>query len=147
MGKGNARVHLSDSELTNILSDAKVIASVGVISDPETTGYQAASYQQSQGYKVIPVNHAKHDMILGHETVGSISDVTEPVDIVNVFGHKNEAMELTNQAIASGARTLWFEPGASSHDAIHRAEEAGLQVVAGRSFMNEHRRLVGHRQQ
>ncbi|GEO24343.1 CoA-binding protein [Alicyclobacillus acidoterrestris] len=135
---------LSDDALSDLMANAAVIASVGVLSNPATRGYSVAAYQQSQGYKVLPVN-TDRDMVLGHVTVPSVADIEEPVDIVNVVAHPQEAPAVTEAAIAAGAKAIWFEPGTQNHLAAQRAREAGLQVVTNRSFEREHRRLLsGH---
>ncbi|GMA65385.1 CoA-binding protein [Alicyclobacillus fastidiosus] len=134
---------LSDESLTDLMANAAVIASVGVVSDPATKGYAAAAYQQSQGYKVLPVNTSR-DMILGHITVSSVADIEEPIDIVNVVAHPQEAPAITDAAIRAGAKAIWFEPGTQNHIAAEQARQAGLQVVTNRSFEREHRRLMSH---
>ncbi|WAH38268.1 CoA-binding protein [Alicyclobacillus dauci] len=134
-------MNVSDETLADLMSNARVIASVGVVSNPLTTGYRVAEYQQSQGYKVIGVNHDK-DMILGHPTVHSVTDIGEPVDIVNVLAHPSEIAQVADAAIQSGAKALWLEPGIENKEAEERAMQAGLTVVSNRSFEREHRRLL-----
>lgn len=139
-------MNLSDDTLAELMSNAHVIASVGVISDPQTTGYRVASYQQSQGYKVIPVNRGD-DMVLGHKVVPSVAAIEGPVDIVNVFGHLNDVAGVTDAAIQAGAKAIWLEPGAHDAAAESKATAAGLQVVKNKSFEHEHRRLLSAKEQ
>lgn len=146
--EGECPVNLSDGELTQVMSDAHLIASVGVLSDPQTTAFQVAAYQQSQGYEVVPVNETgRGDMVLGHQTVQSVEDIDGTVDIVNVFGHEIDLPAITDSAIRSGAKAIWLEPGARNPDAERRAQQAGITVVSGKSFEREHRRLLSHKPQ
>lgn len=138
--------HASDESMANWLTDAHIIASVGLTSDPETKEYRSAAYQQSQGYQVIPVNHSG-DVVLGHPGVRSISEIDGPVDIVNVSGRVKDMKTVADQAIRAGAKVLWIEPGAIDHAATQRARETGLHVVTNRKFEQEHRRLLSARQQ
>lgn len=139
-------MNLSDDTLAELMSNAHVIASVGLMPDPQTAGYQIASYQQSQGYKVIPVNLAK-DTILGHPTVPSVSAIEGPVDIVNVLGHPQDVAGATDAAIQVGAKAIWFEPGLHDAQAESKAVSAGLKVVTQKNFEREHRRLLSAKEQ
>lgn len=142
---------LTDQELAKLMTDAHVIASVGLTTNPSTTGFHGAAYQQSQGYEVIPVNDVGlGDMILGHQTVNSVEDANDQngqVDIVDVYGHELDVPNVIESAIRSGAKVLWLEPGASNAQAEQRARLAGMFVVSGKSFEREHRRLLSDRPQ
>ncbi|MCL6593707.1 MAG: CoA-binding protein [Alicyclobacillus sp.] len=132
---------LSDQALADLLAQARVIASVGLVADPARDSYQVASYQQSQGYKVIPVN-PEATTVLGHRAVPSVRDIPEPVDIVNVFTHGQEAPAIVADAIAKGAKAVWLQPGVESPEAEAQARAAGLTLVSQRCFATEHRRLL-----
>lgn len=139
-------MNVTDNMLAQLMSDAHVIASVGVLAEPQTSGYQLASYQQSQGYKVIPVN-PRGDMVLGHPAVSSVASIEGAVDIVNVLGHTQDVSGAADAAIQAGAKVLWLEPGAHDYEAEQRAKEAGLKVVTNKNFEHEHRRLLSAKEQ
>lgn len=42
-----------------------------------------------------------------------------------------KAEDVAREAIAVGAKTLWFQPGTYTEEAVRLASEAGLTVVAG----------------
>lgn len=132
---------IPDDAMTNLLSNTRLIASVGLTNDPERPSYQVASYQQSQGYKVIPV-HPNAKSVLGHEAATNLQEIDEPIDIVNVFTHGSQAPSIVDAAIQSGAKALWLQPGVHSPEAEQRAREAGLTVISDRCFKTEHQRLV-----
>jgi predicted CoA-binding protein len=132
----------TDAELTQLLSSAHTIAVVGLSDNPTRPSYEVASYQQSQGYRVIPVN-PNVDQVLGFKSVPSLTAITEPVDIVDVFVRSDRVPQVIDDAISRGVKAVWLQPGVHDADAERRAEEAGLQVIADRCFMAEHRRLLG----
>lgn len=127
--------------MTDLLSHARLIASVGVTNNPERSSYQVASYQQSQGYKVIPVN-PEMKSVLGHAAAADLSEITEPIDIVNVFTPGSQAAAITDAAIRSGAKALWLQPGVHSQEAEEKARSAGMTVISGKCFKTEHQRLL-----
>ncbi|HEX6579685.1 MAG TPA: CoA-binding protein [Actinomycetota bacterium] len=70
--------------------------------------------------------------ILGEPSFASLRDVGVPVDVVDVFRPREEAGTIARDAIAIGAKTLWFQPGTHTDEAVAQARAAGLTVVARR---------------
>ncbi|WP_029422724.1 CoA-binding protein [Alicyclobacillus macrosporangiidus] len=136
---------IPDQTLADLMANSRLIASVGLIDDPSRPSYQVAMYQQSQGYKVIPVN-PNVDSVLGHKAVRTVQEIPEPVDIVNVFTHGDQAPKIVDDAIAKGAKAVWLQPGVESPEAEAKARQAGLQVISHRCFKTEHQRLLSHQQ-
>lgn len=138
-------MHVSDSELAQLMEQAQVIAWVGLTSNPQTEAYRTAAYQQSQGYRVIPVNR-EGETVLGHPSVEHVQQIGELVDIVEVAGNSRHLAEVVQEAIQAHAKVLWIEPGAHDPVALEQAREAGIQVVSNKPFEREHRRLLSHKQ-
>jgi predicted CoA-binding protein len=126
------------------MSNARLIAVVGLVDDPSKPSYAIAAYQQSQGYKVIPVN-PNTDAVLGHKAVDRLDEIQEPIDIVNVFTHGAEAPGIVDDAIRVGAKAVWLQPGVNSHEAVAKAQSAGMTVVSDKCFKTEHQRLLADR--
>ncbi|WP_245629018.1 CoA-binding protein [Alicyclobacillus shizuokensis] len=133
---------VSDADLTQIMGSAHTIAVVGLSDNPARPSYEVASYQQSQGYRIIPVNPNVNE-VLGHKSVPSLSAVSDPVDIVDVFVRSDRVPQVVDDAIAKGVRTLWLQPGVRNEAAEQKAAAAGIQVIRDRCFAREHRRLLG----
>lgn len=134
---------LPDSLISDRLREVRTIAIVGLSADPARDSHRVASYLQSQGYEIIPVNpHVR--MALGRPAVASLRDVTGPIDLVDVFRRSEAVPEIVDDAIAVGAKGVWLQSGITHPEAEARARAAGLFTVADRCLMVEHRRLLAH---
>jgi len=65
------------------------------------------------------------------------------VDVVLVFRRSEYVPEITQQAIAIGAKVIWMQEGIINEEAAHLAEDAGLEVVMDTCMRATHRRLLG----
>jgi predicted CoA-binding protein len=119
----------TEAALREIYADTKTIAVVGASGDPDKAGHYIPRYLQSQGYRIIPVS-PKGGELLGEPVRASLSEIDEPVDVVDVFRPRREGVAIAREAAAIGAKVLWFQPGTSSEDAAEVADHAGLTVIA-----------------
>jgi predicted CoA-binding protein len=123
----------SDDYLREILTGAKTIAVIGASPRPERPSHGVMRYLQRHGYRTIPVNpFAAGETILGETCVAALSDIGEPVDMVDVFRRSEAAGDAVDQAIAIGAKAVWMQLGVRDDAAAARAEAAGLKVVMNR---------------
>jgi predicted CoA-binding protein len=129
-----------DRQLRALLDDARTIAVVGLSSKPWRASYRVASYLQTAGYRIIPVN-PKETEVLGEEAYPSLTDVPEPVDVVDVFRRAENTPEIARQAVQIGAKALRLQSGIVNGEAGGIAEEGGLSVIMGLCMMVEHDRL------
>ena len=98
------------SEIKEILSKYKTIAMIGVSKDPKKPSTIVMKYMQKYGFKVYPVNpRAIGQKILGEKVFEKITDIKDPVDIVNVFRPSSEAEEIAKEAVKIGAKVLWLQ--------------------------------------
>jgi predicted CoA-binding protein len=130
------------ASLRRILATSKVIAVVGLSADWFRPSYFAAKYMQEHGYRVIPVN-PRYDAILGERCYGSLQDIPEKVDVVDVFRRTEDVEPIADAAIAIGARVLWQQLGVKHDAAARKAEAAGLESVMDRCVKIEHARILG----
>jgi len=129
-----------DQKMIDILTLAKVVASVGLSSNPEKPSYGVAEYLKGQGYKVIPVNPTATE-ILGEKVYASLSDIPEKIDVVQVFRKPEDVPPVVDEAIKIGAKVVWMQEDVVNYEAAQKAEEAGLQVVMDACMRVAHRRL------
>ncbi|MBS0538621.1 MAG: CoA-binding protein [Proteobacteria bacterium] len=133
-----------DSYLRKILRDTKSIAMVGLSANWNRPSFFAAKYLLDRGYKVFPVNPAaKGQEILGQKVYGSLEELPQKVDMVDIFRNSEAAGPITDEAIRHGAKVVWMQLGVVNEAAAQRAEEAGLKVVMNRCPKIEHSRLAG----
>ena len=132
----------SDEKLRDILEKSSVIAMVGESNDHYYSSYQVAQYLKEMGYTVYPVNPMIKS-VEGDRSYPSLSEVPEPIDIVDVFRDPTHLGGIVNEAIAVDAKTLWAQLGVvtSNQEPERKAKEAGLKVVSNRCMRTEHERL------
>jgi O-acetylhomoserine (thiol)-lyase len=134
----------SDAELRLILQRVKTIALVGASSNWNRPSYFVMKYLQSKGYRIIPVNPGlAGQMLLGEKVYGSLRDIPDPIDMVEVFRASDAVMPIVDDAIAVGAKVAWMQLGVRNDAAAARARAAGLQVVMNRCPKIEYGRLGG----
>jgi uncharacterized protein len=123
--------------IARLLAETRTIAVVGLSPDPARDSWQVAHYLQAAGYRIIPVN-PKAIEILDETAYPSLADVPVPVDLVDVFRRPADCVGVAEQAVAAGAKAIWFQLGVISPDAAALAERAGLAVVMDRCLLVEH---------
>ena len=121
----------SRDDLLSIFAQPKTIAVVGASSTVGKPGHDIPRYLQSQGYRIVPVN-PRGGEILGERVFESLRDVDVPIDVVEVFRPPEEALAVARDAIAVGAKVLWFQKGTDSDEGVAAASDAGLMVVRKR---------------
>ena len=114
-----------------ILEQSATIAVVGLSTNEAKAAHAVPAFLQAIGYRVIPVHPSAVD-ILGERAYRRVTDIAEPVDVVNVFRPAQEAPELAREAVAIGANVLWLQQGIRSAEAREIAKEGGLEYVEGR---------------
>ena len=133
-----------DSYLRKILRETKTIAMVGLSANWNRPSFFAAKYLLDRGYKVIPVNPAAAGQeILGQKVYGSLDELPQKADMVDIFRNSEAAGPITDEAIKHGAKVVWMQIGVVNDAAAKRAEDAGLRVVMNRCPKIEHSRLAG----
>jgi uncharacterized protein len=127
----------SAAEITEILRNYRVVAVVGLSTDPSRPSYRVAQYLQEHGYRVVPVNPGCQE-VLGEKCYASLGDIPFPVEIVDIFRKKEAIPAIVEDAIVLGAKVVWMQQGLEEPGAARRAKEAGLRVVMDRCLKIEH---------
>jgi len=124
-----------------ILAETRTIALVGASPKPQRPSNSVMRYLLAEGYRVIPVRPHRTE-ILGIPCVDSVTDIEEPVDLVDVFRRAEFCAEVAEQAAAAGAKALWLQLGIVSPEARAIAERAGMDYVDNACTAIVHRHFV-----
>jgi predicted CoA-binding protein len=131
----------SDSQLRQLLAEARTIAVVGLSDHPGRDSHLIARFLQARGYAVIPVNPLL-PAVLGLRAFPDLESIGHPVDIVNVFRRPEHVPAIAAAAVRAGARALWMQPGTVHQEATTVALAGGLEVAEGLCIMVQHLRLL-----
>lgn len=136
----------SDAFIGGILRQVTTIAMVGASANTVRPSYFAMKYLLGRGYRVIPVNPGKPgDTILGQTVHGALSDIAEPIDMVDIFRPSEAVAEIVEEALSLSPlpKVIWMQIGVRDETAAARAEAAGMKVVMNRCPKIEYGRLSG----
>src|SRR6266446_3342760 len=128
--------------ILELLKKYKTIAAVGLSSNPMRPSHGVTEYMKSAGYRIIPVNPNETE-VLGEKSYGRLEDVTEKIEIVNVFRRAEEVPPVVESSIRIGAKVVWMQQGIENEAAAEKALAAGLVVVEDACILVEHRRRAG----
>ncbi len=139
--------HYASTYICDILRQVHTIAVLGASPNPSRPCHGVMDFLIAKGYHVIPVNpgHAGKQ-ILGQTVVAHLSDIDEPVDMVDVFRAPSQLSAVVDEVLALHPRpaVIWGEYGVRDDAAAEKAEAAGLRVVMDRCPVTEFPRLTHH---
>jgi predicted CoA-binding protein len=132
-----------DALIAQVLGTVKTIAMVGASANPSRPSHSVMRYLQGKGYRVIPVNPGFAGQTLLGETVREkLSDIAEPVDMVDIFRRSDAVPPIVDDAIKTGVPNVWMQLGVRHDAAAAKAEAAGLTVIMDRCPKIELERLA-----
>jgi predicted CoA-binding protein len=133
-------IHSNQETIEHVLNEYRTWAIVGLSDNPARPSHRVASFLQSRGFRIIPVNPVA-DEILGEKAYRDLESIPEPVDVVDIFRRASLAGRHVDEAIEIGAKAVWMQLGVVDHEAAERAVKAGLDVVMDRCPAIEYPRL------
>jgi len=138
-------VTTTEADIRDLL-DVETIAVIGCSATSGKAAHEVPAYLKRQGYEIVPVN-PNHDEILGRPAADSLADVSESVDLVNVFRPSEEVSAIVDAVLKRIQRRddvqgVWLQLGIRDDAAAARARDAGLTVVQDRCLKVEHGRLL-----
>ncbi|MCX9024961.1 MAG: CoA-binding protein [Candidatus Methanoperedens sp.] len=120
----------------------KTIAVVGISDDPERPSHFVASFLESHGYKIIPVN-PKLTEWEGKKCYPDLLSISEKVDVVDIFRRAEAIPPIVDEAIKIKAKVVWMQEGIVNEEAAAKARDAGIEVVMDRCMKKDYIRLRG----
>jgi predicted CoA-binding protein len=131
-------VQIGPDPIADLLRRAKTIAVVGLSDSPLRPSHGVSAYMQTHGYRIIPVNpHIKES--LGEPAYGSLLQVQEKIDIVNIFRRPEFVGEVVDQAIQLKVPAIWMQEDVVNEPAAQKARQRGIFVIMDRCILKEHR--------
>jgi len=141
---------LTTDEVIQRILKSRTIAVVGLSKDPTRPSHDVASYLQSHGYRVVPINPTI-DEVLGEKSYKSLLDLPEQlereIEVVDIFRRAEDVPPIVDQAIElhrnfGKPAVVWMQLGIINEAAAEKARGAGLEVVMDRCMKIEHSRLL-----
>jgi predicted CoA-binding protein len=126
----------SSAEICALLGEVKTIAVVGLSPNPSRPAFRIARALQGFGYRVIPVR-PKVESVLGEKAYASLSDVPEPIDLVDVFRAAEHVGPLVDECLRLGIRRIWLQDGIVNEGAANKAVAGGMTVVMDRCIWRD----------
>lgn len=119
---------LDPDDIRFMLEDCHTWAVVGLSGNPHRTAYRIAGYLQGRGKRIVPI-HPTAPVVHGEQGYATLADVPFPIDVVDVFRRSSAAGDFADQAVAVGARGVWFQLGVTDRAAYERTVAAGVPMV------------------
>ncbi len=126
-----------DDQLCAMLREAKTIAVVGLSPRAARPSHRIARAMQALGYRIIPVRPAVTE-VLGERAYAKLTDVPEPIDLVNVFRAAEYVDEIVDACVQLGVKRLWLQDGIVNEPAARRARGHGIAVVMDRCILRDY---------
>jgi hypothetical protein len=133
-----------DSLIRGILNSVKTIAMVGISPKENRPSYFVFKYLQERGYRMIPVNPGQAGKeILGQKVYARLADITEPVDMIDIFRGSAFVMPVVQEALTltPKPKVIWMQLTVRNDQAAKVAEDTGLTVIMNRCPKIEYGRL------
>ena len=111
-----------------MLDDYETWAVVGLSGNTSRTAYRIAALLQRRGKTIVPI-HPAAPTVLGEQGYATLADVPFPIDVVDVFRRSSAAGQFADEAVAVGAKGVWFQLGVIDRDAFERTWAAGVPMV------------------
>ncbi len=135
-----------NSYISGILNSVKTIAIVGASANDVRPSFFVLKYLLAKGFNVYPVNPGQAGKeILGRMTYAKLSDVPEPIDMVDIFRASSVVPPIVDEAMALDPlpKVIWMQLTVRNDEAAAKAEAAGVKVVMNRCPKIEYARLAG----
>jgi len=129
-----SNVAIVDETPAKTLALSHTIAVVGASRYEGKEAHSVPLQMKRHGWRVIPINPYA-DEIWGEKAYPSLralvesGDLTDPIDIVNVFRPSDQAGPVVRDAIDVGAKAVWLQQGIVSAEGRRMAEAAGITYI------------------
>ena len=131
-----------DAIIKDIFLVCKSIAIIGLSPDPTKDSHKVARYLKEHGYKIYPI-YPKEETILGEKVYRSLSEISEPVDMVDMFRKPEIADSLLEEVLKrNDVKVFWLQLGIINNKACEKAKANGLLAVQNKCTKMEHAKVM-----
>jgi predicted CoA-binding protein len=119
---------------------------VGASDNVARPSYFVLKYLINKRYRVFPINPGiAGTELLGRRVYASLSEVPEPIDVLDVFRKPEAIPGIVDAALKLDPKpkVIWMQLGLRDDASAARAEAAGIRVVMNRCMKIEYGRLCG----
>ena len=129
---------INSTETIDAVLALKTWAVVGLGNNPDRAAFGVAKLLQDKGHRIIPV-YPRAEIVHGEIGYKTLGEIPTPVDVVDCFVNSQLVGKVVDEAIAIGAKAVWLQLDVIDHEAIARAQAAGLLTVMDRCPAIEYR--------
>lgn len=124
-------------DIEDIILRSKKIVVVGVSRDSEKASHLVPKYLQEQGFKIIPVNPYA-DEILGEKAYSSLQEITEEIDIIDIFRPSEYTPGIVKEAVKLKPKLIWLQLGIYNQEAKEIAARNNIPFVMNKCMRVEY---------
>ena len=129
---------INSPETIDAVLALKTWAVVGLGNNPDRAAFGVAKLLQDKGHTIIPV-YPRAEVVHGATGYKTLAEIPQQVDVVDCFVNSKLVGKVVDEAIAIGAKAVWLQLDVIDHEAIARAQAAGLLTVMDRCPAIEYR--------
>ena len=134
----------SKADVVRVLRGSRVVAVIGFHRDPGKPAHYVPEYLDRSGYTVLPVNPAlagRGEHYFGHAVVGTLAELSVPVDVVEIFRRSDRVHEHLSDILSMQPlpRVVWMQQGIRDDAVAAQLVEAGIDVIQDRCMLADHR--------
>jgi uncharacterized protein len=131
----------SPEAITELLAATRRIAVLGIKTEAQADqpAFYVPKFCVEAGFDVVPVPvyYPEATTILGRPVFRRVSDVTPPVDMVNVFRRAKDLAAHVDDILAARPKGVWLQLGIKDDKFAEVIAEAGIKVVQSRCLLVE----------
>lgn len=135
--------------IAEMLRESKTIAVVGMSDKTTRASHHIGKYLADRGYYVLPVNpmvQVIEEMICypdldAAQAAAQTMNGGTGIDLVDVFRASEFVAPIVSDVIRLGIPYLWLQDGVVDHEAIARAEAAGVKCVQNDCIFRRHAQM------
>jgi predicted CoA-binding protein len=132
------------SVIEEMLRDSKTIAVVGMSDKESRASFHIGKYLAANGYRVVPVNPTLKS-VLGMTSYPDLDAAQKAlraeggeIDLVDVFRAPEFVPPIIEDAVRLGIKYVWLQDGVTAHEAVRKAEAAGVKCVQNDCIYRRH---------